>query len=398
MRAGLEIHLKSLTENIKALRAFAKKFSNSEKPLIKCLSKTEFFCPMIKAEAYGLGASVLAKVFQKSGVSKAGVISVEEALEIQDSSLAVYIFGPYSSKDVESISKYSFVPVVGNWEDLKLLAGFKKKPIDFHIEFNADMNRTGFNVSSAEKLMDYISSQASLNLTGLASHFSTGENLALSILSDVSSSFFYKMTEVFNKFQKRFSNRLLDFHCLNSSGFLSLCCHGLYQSSLGFRPGISLYGVKPDIKFFNAEAKEKYQSLVLQPVLCLKSFVVQTHWLSKGEGVSYGGAWRAKRKSLVAVISMGYADGLPYQASQGLKVLLRGKQVSVVGKVCMDFFMVDATDAVEEGEIQRGEPVVIFGSQGSAELSLKEQAEKTNTIPYEWITRLGNRVKRIYIS
>ena len=129
---------------------------------------------------------------------------------------------------------------------------------------------------------------------------------------------------------------------------------------------------------------------------CLKSFVVQTRSLSQGEGVSYCKTWKASNQSTIAVVSMGYADGLPFQGSNKMKVLLRGKRVPVIGRVCMDFFMLDATTVAKQGEIKRGEEVVIFGSQQEDSLSPTEQADVLQTIPYQLMTGLGKRVIRIY--
>ena len=385
MRACLEVNLKYLANNIKTLHSIgAGQFEDSSK------GSKNFFCPMVKANAYGHGVEEVTRILKKSGVTKAGVISFEEALEIKQTGLTVYVFGPYTLEHIPLIEQYSFIPVVGQWKDLQTLLKTKKEHIDFHIEFNMDMNRTGFELSEASALIKYINKHSQLRLTGIASHLSTGERLGSDFVM------FEKFKQVLNMFKKAFPKQTLDVHLLNSVGFFSVWSHSLAGLDLGFRPGISLYGVKPHIHFVSASAENRYQSLDLKPVARLKSFVVQVRILSLGETVSYSKTWTASRKSTIAVVSMGYADGMPYHSSHTIEVLLRGKRVPVIGRVCMDFFMIDATDVVREGELKRGEEVVIFGSQQKAHISIMEQADKLQTIPYQLMTGLGKRVIRVY--
>ena len=385
MRACLEVNLQYLADNIKILHSLSEiTITQPSKESLK-----NFFCPMVKANSYGHGVIEIVKMLKKSGVTKVGVISFEEAMEIKDMGLTVYVFGPYESADIELMNRYSFIPVVGQWQDLKILLCSQKKQ-KFHIEFNMDMNRTGFELSEAEVLINYIKKNPILQLEGVASHLSTGEELG----SD-----FYiseKFKNLLKMFKNAFPKQNLNVHLFNSSGFFSIWSHSLTGLDWGFRPGISLYGIKPKIQFSSSVAKKKYQSLNLKPVSCLKSFVVQTRSLSQGEGVSYCKTWKASKQSTIAVVSMGYADGLPFQGSNKMKVLLRGKRVPVIGRVCMDFFMLDATTVAKKGELKRGEEVVIFGSQQEASISPTEQADVLQTIPYQLMTGLGKRVIRIY--
>ena len=346
MRVCLEVNLKYLTHNIKTLHSLGEQQSGD---LSNGLKKN-FFCPMIKANGYGHGVAEVADTLKQSGVTKTGVISFEEAMELKETGLNIYVFGSYTLEHIPLIDQYSFTPVVGQWEDLKVLLKTKKKHIKLHIEFNMDMNRTGFELSKASAVIEYIKKHSQLHLTGIASHVSTGERLGEDF-----DSIFKKFNLVLDMFKTAFPRQTLDVHLLNSVGFFSVWSHSLKGLDLGFRPGISLYGVKPKIHCLSASAEKKYQSLDLKQISCLKSFVVQVRTLSVGETVSYCKTWTASRKSTVGVVSMGYADGMPYYSANTIKVLLRGKRVPVIGRVCMNFFMIDATDAVREGELKRGE-------------------------------------------
>ena len=387
MRACLEVDLKYLTDNIKTLHSLGEKLSDDSSKQPQGI----FFCPMVKANSYGHGVVEVAHTLKKSGVTRVGVISFEEAMEIKETGLTVYVFGPYPPEHIELMDHHSFIPVVGRWEDLKALLHSKQKQIPFHIEFNMDMNRTGFELCEATELIEYIKKYPALILRGVASHLSTGEDLA-SDFHSISKQF----RDTLTLFKNSFPKWNLNIHLLNSAGFFSVWSHSLDDLDLGFRPGISLYGIKPRIQFLSVSAEKKYQSLDLKPVSCLKSFVVQVRSISPGETVSYCKTWTASRKSTVAVVSMGYADGMPYHSSNTIEVLLRGKRVPVIGRICMDFFMIDATEVAREGELEKGEEVVIFGSQQKASISVTEQADKLQTIPYQLMTGLGKRVVRVY--
>ena len=184
-------------------------------------------------------------------------------------------------------------------------------------------------------------------------------------------------------------------HILNSSALISQFVHS-DSSNLGARPGISLYGIKPKVFFQNSKAEEKWNQLQLRPVSCLKSRIVSVQELSKGAPVSYEARWKAPRKSKIATVSLGYADGFLRALDKKREVLFRGKKRPVIGAICMDFFMIDLTD--EDKAIELGEEVIIFGADKQASLSAEEQAEAINTIPYELFTNIGSRVERLYIK
>ena len=416
MRACLEVDLQALGENIQTLSGLLAKGEES------------FFCPMIKADGYGVGALPVAKKLLSMGIKQVGVVSVEEALKIKkelSSKLDIYIFGPFSERQANIIGDCGFKPVVGQWEDLKNLSHLKKE-INFHIKFNLDMNRLGFDPEEREELIQYIKSSPWLKLTGVCSHLSQGERAGTGAGTATGASIgtgagagtvagtatatgagaggegvtvkeIALFKEICHEMKGVFPG--LRCHLLSGTGGVLLWSHSPkgIDPDLGFRPGISLYGVKPRGEFAFKEAREKYRSLILKPAVCLKSFVAQARMLSEGQSVSYGGTWTSRRKTVLAVVSMGYADGMPYRLSNTAQVLFRGARAPVLGRVCMDFFMMDVTDVVSTAEeIQKGEEVVIFGSQGDNYISLEEQAEKASSLPYELLTCLGNRVHRVF--
>ncbi|MDE0119300.1 MAG: alanine racemase [Bdellovibrionales bacterium] len=388
MRACLEVDLKALKENVKTFYAMT------------CKEKG-FFCPIVKANSYGHGALEVAKAMREAGIKKIGVISIDEALALKElaSDMEIYIFAPFDKTQMEVIDLYHFIPVVGQWDDIEALTLSKKKEVPFHLKFNTGMNRFGFPPSEVSPILEYIKKHPMLKLQGLASHLSEGELAGFKKNSSALRQI-HNLKKIHHFFKQFFPNQNLHIHLLNSAGFFALWCHSqLKDFSLGFRPGICLYGIKPPVLFSSKEAEQKYHSIHLKPVSCLKSFVVRSYTLPAGQPISYGGKWITKKKSKVAVISMGYADGLPYRLFNKGEVLFRGERVPIVGHICMDFFMVDVTAVVgAAGEVQRGEEVVIFGSQNNRFISVEEQSDAVDSIPEEILTRLGERVQRVYHS
>ncbi len=384
MRACLEVNLKALESNVKLLK--------------KYLLKGSFFCPIIKASAYGHGALGIAYGLKKAGVKNIGVISFDEALELKSlcKGMNIYIFGPYSSKEARLLCDYPFIPVVGKWEDLKSLVKLRKK-ISFHLKFNTGMNRFGFSLNEVPSLIDYIKKHSLLKLEGLASHLNDNPAVSDTDPKAYPAQQIQNFKKIVQIFKKSFTHQVFQCHLFSSAGWLSLISHNQTQElSLGFRPGVCLYGVKVDINFFSESARQKYQSIALKPVSCLKSYVAHHLTISSGQPVSYGNHWITKRKTTLIIVSIGYADGLPYRLFNKGEVLFRGKRVPIAGRICMDYFMADVTDVVQNYPVKTGEEVVIFGRQKKEFISIAEQAQKTGSVLRELFTRIGYRVKRVY--
>ncbi len=392
----LEVNLCTLSHNVRLLSRLVKEGGGG------------FFCPVIKSNGYGHGMIEVAQTLYQAGVKKLAVSSFEEALQLKKISknVEIYIFGPYRKEQVSFVHSHNFIPVVSNWDNLNFLIArvlTNKKPIRFHLKFNTGMNRLGFHPHEVSQVVDVIKKHPLLKLEGLASHLSCGESLM--IQNDLSQKAPQPIV-IFKKLilyvQKKYPQQKLHTHLLNSAGWFALWSHGQLDPVLGFRPGISLYGIKPAIKCVDKKATKKYHTLSLQAVSCLKAFVVHSLNVATGESVSYEGQWVACRDSVIAVVAMGYADGVPFRLFPA-EVLLRGQRVAIAGRICMNFFMIDVTDVLhktfkEQGDIKQGEEVVIFGSQKKAVISLLEQAKKAGTICYDLLTQLNNRVNTHYVK
>ena len=373
--AFLEVNLDLLKKNCEALQA---------------LSPHSFFCPMIKANAYGHGSVSVAKSLLACNVKQVGVITSLEAKALREqlkSSFDILIFGPLlDEQSVEVVVKSGFIPVCNNWKDLRALAK-KKKELRIHLKFDTGFSRLGFPLCDAERIKIFLENNPCLKLQALCTHLIEGRNIVNS------ESYSCKQLEKLKNLRSLFPFAFL--HVFNTE---SLFISSIYQidNAIGSRPGIGLYGIKPSFSDLKPEEQKRYNAISLQPTSTLKCYVTNIHHLQKGDRVSYSGIWEALKPSTLATVSIGYGDAFSRSWADQGEVLLRGKRVPVVARMCMDFFMIDVSVLEKESPIELKEEVVLFGEQEGHFLSVEEHAKKMKTLPYELFVNLGNRVQRKY--
>ncbi len=351
-------------------------------------SQGAFFCPMVKADAYGHGAITCARALEGEGASRIGVALIEEGIELREAGVRaseIFLFGPFHPRGAPPVIEFGLVPVLSRWDQIASLEGAAVaagKTVKVHLKFNTGMNRLGFQVDEAERLKKAFEAQTTLRVEGVCTHLAIGEDAGS--LTGMSS----RQMAAFEQVRKVWTGSGISVHAYNSSAFLSRDARGAPAppSRLGFRPGISLYGESP----------VETSSIDLKPVMTLKTEVVMLHNLKMGESVSYGARWMAQRESTVAVLAIGYADGFHRCFSNCGVMLYRGLRVPVVGTVCMDYTLVDLTDALKEGTAPHiGEEVVVFGEQRGQYLRASECAARIGTIAYELFTSVSRRVPRV---
>lgn len=346
-----------------------------------------FFCPMVKANAYGHGAVQVTKALEKAGARFVGVSLVEEGLELRKAGVEIdiLVFGTfYDSESAEECIQASLTPVISTFDQLQVLAEqTSSKNVNVHLKFDTGMSRLGFSMDQISKLKSEVLKVPQLNLQGICTHLAKGEDFGLS------EGFSAKQFEHFDKVIQSFADRNVYVHALNSAGLGALACES-FKAKYGARPGISLYGQQPIVE------KTK---LNLKNVMTLKSKIVSSRIIPAGQSVSYSGTWVSKRESLIGVLPIGYADGVPRNLSNNFSVLCRGQRVPVVGTVCMDYVMLDLTSLKSQlPSLGRGEEIVLIGRQGNTELTALEWAQNLGTITYEIFTGISNRVSRVYGS
>lgn len=357
----------------------------------------EFFCPMIKSNAYGHGDVEVARRLSSIGIKTFGLALIEEALRLRSNGLEkerLLVFGSFDAQGAGPILQHKITPVLSLWSEVEHLKNLLSSGANFpvHLKFNSGMARLGFDPSEASELKRKLEVDGKLKLTGVCSHLSHGEDAGENQGRST------RQFEILNSLKDLFGQKV-DYHLLNSAGGLSLWAHDrMSEFHCGFRPGISLYGLPPEIHFHTPQAKEKWRKLPLQAALKLRSGVIHYHSLKAGETVSYGGQWTAARPSIVGVIPIGYADGYTRHFSNRGQMLYRGQRVPVVGTVCMDYTMVDLTDVLNNRFGEYAEEVVLIGEQGQNCLGADEVAHWAGTISYEILTCVGRRVPRKYLD
>ncbi len=360
-----EINLQALEQNFKTL---------------KSLVGLGGLAPMVKADAYGHGEIHVSRICERLGARYLGVALIEEGIKLRTAGIQTPIlyFGFFDAIGAEAIVKYRLTPVLSSFDQIEKLKGSLHESAGFsvHAEFNTGMQRNGFEPGEAKMLAREFQIEGFLKLEGICTHLISSDDYhAVAGRSKVQEQEFQEIKKII----KHSVQSPLVTHISNSGGVLA----GLHSGYEIYRPGISLYGVNPK------------ETTGFSPVLSLKSQVVHLHKVKKNQSVSYGGIWTATKDSVIAVIPLGYADGIPRSMSNKGRVLINGESCPIRGVVCMDYFMVDVTEQRRETLV--GDEVVLIGNQGQSLVSVNEWAELSGTIPYEILTGIQGRVPRVYI-
>lgn len=353
----------------------------------KTAGNDRFICPMVKANAYGHGDVQVSTILEAEGAQVLGVCLIEEGLLLRASGIKsdILVFRGFDKIGAEKIFEYQLTPVISTWEQIKAMESAADSSIKVHIKFDTGMNRIGFGIDQVEKIENYFLKSKKLKLKAILTHFSNSEDSYLE--TGISSKQLLKFKQIVDYFKAHDIYQ----HVLNSGGIAGFATGKnqlLNEYKWGFRPGLMLYGYQPAIHF---------SELDLKPVMTLKSVVNNIRQIDQGESVSYGSTWVAKRRSMIAVVPIGYADGMHRLLSNRSVALFAQKKVPIVGRICMDFLMLDVTDVVSGSEVDKWieEEIVLFGFDDKNNfLSAEELSVNANTIVWETLTSISERVPR----
>jgi alanine racemase len=366
-----EVDLTALEENFVYLQGLAKNIA---------------MAPMVKADAYGHGDVQVSRVCEKLGARFLGVALIEEGIKLRLAGIQVpiLVFCQFDSIGAEAMVKFRLTPILSTFDQINKLKSVVNETASYpvHVKFNTGMERLGFEPSEATQVATELRRESFLKMEGVCTHFASSDDFAHE------KSATKEQINLFQKIMGEIKAQGRDpilFHYLNSGGIL-----GGVEPRLDLaRPGISIYGVLPVRMNLKVE---------LKPVMSVKSFVAFIHKVKKGGKVSYGGTWQAPKNSVIAVISIGYADGIPRQVSNKGQVIIRGEICPMVGTICMDSLMVDVTNLAEKNQGPMiGDEVVLIGSQHDKVISARDLADAAQMSPYEILTGMQGRLPRIYI-
>ncbi len=333
---------------------------------------------VIKADAYGHGAVVAGRALEPH-VDAFGVACVAEAVEVADSGVdrPIYILGPALPNEREEIVARGFIPAVSSAAEAGAYGAIAQRlrhTVAVHLVIDTGMGRIGALETDAVGTAIAVAQTPGLRLDSLASHFPS---------ADEDADFTRDQLRRWENTVARVRAAGLDIplhHIANSAGTLGYPRLGREM----VRCGLMIYGVSPLPDHRSA----------LRPVLTWKSRITQVRTLPAGSGVSYGRTFVTEAPTVVATVATGYADGYPRAlAGRGTDVLVAGQRCPLLGRVTMDQIMVDVTRLPSPA--QPGDDVTLIGRQGSAEITASELARLAGTIPWEILTGLGRRVRRI---
>lgn len=358
----LEINLDALINNVRA-------YQRQLQPATRIMA-------MVKAFAYGSGGAEIAGILQFHKIDYLGVAYADEGVELRKSgiTLPIMVMNPEETA-FESIVEYNLEPdmyspaMLRAFETFLENEGLRQYPV--HIEIETGMNRLGFAVDDTPALALHLASSSLVRVQSVFSHLAASEDPKEDAYT----------LQQFERYQQAASN-------LSSIGYPFL--KHISNTGAIFRlPGLQLDMVRLGIGMYGVDSAAVHQSW-LQPVATLKTTIAQLKHLKAGETVSYNRRGVITRDSVIATVRIGYADGYSRKLGYGTgKMHVRGHDAPVIGTVCMDMTMIDVTDIPG---VQEGDEVIIFGK----EITVQQLAAWAGTIPYEIMTGISQRVKRVY--
>lgn len=368
-RAWIELNIGHLIHNIRQFRAL--------------LPRDCALMPAVKANAYGHGAALVSKALQGQGIQNFCVASAAEGIELRRAGITgeILVLAYTHPAQFGDLIAYNLTQTVVDAAYARELEQDGRQ-FTVHVGIDTGMHRLGERWDNVEEIVK-IFQTPNLKVTGIYSHLcvpdGTGPKAREYTLEQIHH-FEYAAEE------------------LRRRGFCGFKCHlqGSYgilnYSELCFdyaRAGIALYGI------LSGKSDQVNAAVELKPVLSLKTRVESVKMLYQGESAGYGLAYHAGRDCKIAVLSIGYADGVPRSLSNRGQVLCNGKIAPVIGRICMDQMLVDVSGA---GDVKAGDEAVLIGKSGDLEIRAEDMAQWAGTISNEILSRMGERLERVAVN
>ena len=370
-RAWVEVDSKAIQNNSRILKNFVGK---------DCL-----LMAVVKADGYGHGAETVARAALTGGADSLGVATLEEGIELRKAGLdcQILILGNLiNSEQLSSSLHWDLVPTISGIREAMIcnnIAESNNKNFSIHLKVDTGMTRLGCNCNEVKELVSKIDCFKNISLDGIYSHLAIADK---DLGNNTSRSFtqiqLKRFEEVLKGLGKR--NNFLCIHLANSAGTL-------LDKRLHFdmvRIGLSLYGYFP-INNFESDLK-------LKPALKVRARVTLVRDVKQGTGVGYGHFFKTQRKSKLAVVAIGYADGVSRALSGKISALIDGALVPQVGAIAMDQMVFDITD---KPDVKAGQVLTLLGTDGEMFISPQNWSELSGSIPWEVLCGFRNRLPRV---
>ncbi|NMG08802.1 alanine racemase [Brasilonema sp. UFV-L1] len=370
-RAWVEINLSALSYNVKQL--------------LKILSPYTQLMAVVKADAYGHGAVTVAQTVLESGASWLGVATVPEGIQLREAGMKapILILGAtHTPEQIHAIAKWKLQPTLICPKQALVFSNTletinTETSLPVHVKLDTGMSRLGTNWREAAEFVQLVQRLPHLTIASIYSHLATADSLDRTVMIQQ---------------QQRFEQAIAQ---LKTIGIQPPCLHlansaaTLTDKALHYdivRVGLAIHGLYP--------AEHLRSSIDLKPVLQVKARVTQVKTIASGTGVSYSHQFVASDELRLAVVGIGYADGVPRNLSNKMQVLIRGQRVPQIGTITMDQLMLDVSALPD---VQEGEVVTLLGTQGKEEITAEDWANQLNTISWEILCGFKHRLPRVAV-
>jgi alanine racemase len=360
------------------------------------IPKSTQIMAVVKADAYGHGAKEVANAALQAGATRLAIAIIEEGIVLRQEGITVpiHILGVSAPGTEKAVIDHNLIPTICTIESARNFSDIGKalgKTIPFHLKLDTGMGRIGVRANQLSEFLEALKPLPNLQMEGIFSHFSKADEYDKTYTEKQLNTYTHCLNMVK---EAGFKPRI---RCLaNSAGTMEVP-ESLFDM---VRIGISLYGLYPSDEVDPTRVN-------LKPVMSWKTQIAHLKTLPPGEAVSYGGMFITQRPTVVATLPLGYADGYRRRLwKTGGNVLVKGQRVPIIGRVCMDMFMVDVTDIDsrspgrlrESSGVAVGSEVILIGKQETETITADDMAKQLDTINYEITCLVGKRVPRVYLK
>jgi alanine racemase len=373
-RAWVEVDLGAIAENIRQLKGL--------------LSPQTKLMAVVKADAYGHGAVSVAKTVCQAGAEWLAVATLPEGIELREAGIKqpILLLGAiHTVEEVQAIAHWQLQPTLCTPQQALLFSETLNKldqSLAVQIKIDTGMSRLGTPWQQGLEFFKLVQRLPNLELAGIYSHFATADSRDPTVMRQQHYRYENVINEIRDHWQSDADPQFPLLHISNSAA--TLADRNLHYDMV--RIGLSVYGLYP--------ATHLTSVVTLKPAMQIKARVTQVKTIEAGTGVSYGYQFIAKKQTKIAVIGIGYADGIPRNLSNKIKVLIRGQLVSQIGTITMDQIMLDVS---EIPDLQVGEVVTLLGQDGEYSISADDWANTIGTISWEILCGFKHRLPRVNI-
>lgn len=363
---------------------------NNARRLKEILGAATELMAMVKANAYGHGAVESARAAVRGGATWLGVYAAGEGIELRQAGISapILVVGPTLPEGMPAALEHDLtltIPAPEYVEPMAQAAQALRRRARVHVKVDTGMTRLGVRANEAVAFVEQVCRDARLELEGVFTHFAVADDPNARGIPGWGSDFTRRQFEAFRDVTETLERSGIPVryrHAANSPASVNLAEARLNLA----RSGILIYGLHP--------SPDAPRPAGFEPALAFKTRLAMVRQAPPGTFISYGATFETRRESRIGVLMVGYADGFRRGPANYGQVLVRGKRVPIVGRVCMDQTMVDLTDVPQAST---GDEVVLIGKQGDQEISAEEVGARLGTNNYETVTTISARVPRVYV-